>query len=88
MAAEHESEQRVPEPASEPRRNGPVPAPPPRTAEQIRKEISDQREQLTRSLTDLREGVHDARRIPMIIGGALLAGVAAFAAFKAVHGRD
>jgi hypothetical protein len=39
------------------------------------------------AIADLREDVHSARRIPMIIGGALLAGIAAFAAFKAVQGR-
>ena len=34
------------------------------------------------ALSDLREGVHDARRIPMIVGGALLAGVAAVRGFQ------
>ena len=58
-----------------------------RNAEVIRTELSSERRQLTDALADLREDVNSARRIPMIIGGALLAGVAAFAAFKAVHGR-
>jgi hypothetical protein len=58
-----------------------------RNAEVIRAELSSERSQLTDALADLREDVNSARRIPMIIGGALLAGVAAFAAFKAVHGR-
>ncbi len=58
------------------------------SAEQIRAQISSEREGLTDALADLREDVNSARRIPMIVGGALLAGVAAFAAFKAVHGRD
>lgn len=58
-----------------------------RNAEVIRAELSSERKQLTDALADLREDVNSARRIPMIIGGALLAGVAAFAAFKAVHGR-
>lgn len=58
-----------------------------RNAEVIRAELSSERRQLTDALADLREDVNSARRIPMIIGGALLAGVAAFAAFKAVHGR-
>ena len=58
-----------------------------RNAEVIRAELSSERKQLTDALADLREDVNSARRIPMIIGGALLAGIAAFAAFKAVHGR-
>jgi hypothetical protein len=58
-----------------------------RNAEVIRTELSSERKQLTDALADLREDVQSARRIPMIVGGALLAGVAAFAAFKAVHGR-
>jgi hypothetical protein len=58
-----------------------------RNAEVIRAELSSERRQLTDALADLRKDVNSARRIPMIIGGALLAGVAAFAAFKAVHGR-
>ena len=59
-----------------------------RNAEVIRAELSSERKQLTDALADLREDVNSARRIPMIIGGALLAGIAAVAAFKAVHGRD
>jgi hypothetical protein len=58
-----------------------------RNAEVIRTELSSERRQLTDALADLREDVQSARRIPMIVGGALLAGIAAFAAFKAVHGR-
>ena len=58
-----------------------------RNAEVIRAELSSERRQLTDALADLREDVNSARRIPMIIGGALLAGAAAFVAFKAVHGR-
>jgi hypothetical protein len=58
-----------------------------RSAEEIRLQLSNEREQLVGALTDLRADVQSARRIPMIIGGALLAGVAAFVAFKAVHGR-
>ena len=58
-----------------------------RNAEVIRTELSSERKQLTDALADLREDVQGARRIPMIIGGALLAGIAAFVAFKAVHGR-
>jgi hypothetical protein len=58
------------------------------SAEELRAQLSSERAQLTDALTDLREDVNSARRIPMIIGGAVLAGIAAFAAFKAVHGRD
>ena len=58
-----------------------------RNAEVIRAELSSERRQLTDALADLREDVNSARRIPMVIGGALLAGAAAFVAFKAVHGR-
>jgi hypothetical protein len=58
-----------------------------RSAEEIRLQLSNEREQLTGALADLRADVQSARRIPMIVGGALLAGVAAFAAFKAVQGR-
>jgi hypothetical protein len=56
-----------------------------RSAEEIRRQLSVEREQLTGALSDLREDVHAARRIPMIIGGALAAGLAAFAAVKAVR---
>lgn len=64
------------------------PKPAERGTEQIRREISDQRNELTRSLSDLREGVHSARRIPLIVGGALVAGVAAVLTVKAVRGDD
>jgi hypothetical protein len=58
-----------------------------RNVEVIRSELSSERRQLTDAIADLREDVQSARRIPMIVGGALLAGVAAFVAFRAVHGR-
>jgi hypothetical protein len=58
-----------------------------RNAEVIRTELSSERRQLTDALADLREDVQSARRIPMIVGGALLAGIAAFAAFRVVYGR-
>jgi hypothetical protein len=58
-----------------------------RSAEEIRLQLSNEREQLVGAIADLREDVQSARRIPMIVGGALLAGIAAFAAFKAVQGR-
>jgi hypothetical protein len=59
-----------------------------RGTEKIRQELTAEREQLTGALTDLRADVQSARRIPMVIGGALLAGIAAYAAFKAVRGGD
>jgi hypothetical protein len=59
---------------------------PARSAEEIRLQLTSEREQLTGALADLRADVNDARRIPMIIGGALLAGIVAFAVVKAVRG--
>ena len=53
-----------------------------RSVEEIRRQISEEREQLTGALADLREDVHAARRIPMIVGGALAAGGAALTALK------
>jgi hypothetical protein len=58
------------------------------TAEELRARISSERTQLTDAISDLREGVHSARRIPMIIGGALLAGIVAYAVFRVVSGRE
>jgi hypothetical protein len=58
-----------------------------RSAEEIRLELTSEREQLTGALAELREDVQSARRIPMIVGGALLAGIATVAAVKAVRGR-
>jgi hypothetical protein len=60
----------------------------PRSADVIRREISDERQKLTRSLSDLREDVQSARRIPLIIGGALLAGLVSVAAVRAARNRD
>ena len=57
------------------------------TVEELRAQLSIEREQLTDALEDLREGVHSARRIPIIIGGALLAGLAAVVAVKIVRSR-
>jgi hypothetical protein len=59
-----------------------------RSAEEIRLELTAERQQLTGALADLRADVQSARRIPMIVGGALLAGIATVAAVKAVRGRD
>jgi hypothetical protein len=53
-----------------------------RSVEEIRRQISEEREQLTGALADLREDVRAARRIPMIVGGALAAGLASLAALK------
>jgi hypothetical protein len=58
-----------------------------RSAEEIRLELTSEREQLTGAVADLRADVQSARRIPMIVGGALLAGIATVAAVKAVRGR-
>ncbi len=56
-----------------------------RSAEEIRRQLATERNQLVDALADLREDVHSARRIPMIVGGALVAGIAAVAALKAVR---
>jgi hypothetical protein len=58
-----------------------------RSAQEIRSELAGEREQLADALTALREDVHAARRIPIIAGGALLAGLAAFAAVKLVRSQ-
>jgi hypothetical protein len=58
-----------------------------RTPEEIRLQLTSERERLTGALAELREEVKSARRIPMIVGGALLAGIAAFAAVKALRDR-
>lgn len=59
-----------------------------RSAEELRGQLAQERAELTDALTALRENVQSARRIPVIIGGGLLAGLAAVVAFKAVRGRD
>ena len=59
-----------------------------RGTEEIRAQLTAEREQLTGAVAELRADLQSARRIPMIVGGALLAGIAAFAAFKAVRGHD
>jgi hypothetical protein len=58
-----------------------------RSAEEIRRQLSEERAELTDALAALREDVHSARRIPMIVGGALLFGLATFAAVKAARKR-
>jgi hypothetical protein len=57
-------------------------APEQRKAEEIRQELSVERAGLTEALATLREDVRSARRIPMIMGGALLAGIATVAAVR------
>ena len=58
-----------------------------RGVEEVKQELSAEREQLVGALADLKKGVHDARRIPIIAGGALMAGLASLAAVKFVRGR-
>jgi hypothetical protein len=58
-----------------------------RNPEEIRRQLSQERAGLTDALATLREDVKSARRIPMMIGGALLAGVVAIAAVKAARKR-
>ena len=54
---------------------------------EVKQELTAEREQLVGALADLRKGVHDARRIPIIAGAALVAGMVTFAAVKFVRGR-
>ena len=53
-----------------------------RTNAEIREEITNERRELTNALADLREDVRAARRIPIMVGGALAAVAAAIAAAK------
>ena len=53
-----------------------------RSPEEIRLQLTSEREQLTGALAQLREEVRDARRIPLIVGGLVLAGVATVAAIR------
>ena len=53
-----------------------------RTDARIREEITNERRELTNALADLREDVRAARRIPIMVGGALAAVAAAIAAAK------
>jgi hypothetical protein len=58
-----------------------------RSPEEIRRALSEERAELTDALAALREDVQSARRIPMMIGGAVLAGLVAVAAVKAARRR-
>lgn len=57
-----------------------------RSTDEIRQQLSSERSELTDALATLREDVRSARRIPLIIGGAIVAGIAAVAVVKAVRG--
>lgn len=57
-----------------------------RTDARIREEITHERRELSNALEDLREDVRAARRIPIIVGGALAAAAAAIAVAK--HFKD
>lgn len=59
-----------------------------RSAEEIRRQLADERSGLTEAVSALREEMNSARRIPMVIGSALVAGLAVFVVAKAVRGRD
>jgi len=58
-----------------------------RGAEQVKQELAAEREELVGALADLRKGVHDARRIPIIAGASLMAGLVTFAAVRFLRGR-
>ena len=53
-----------------------------RTNAQIREDITNERRELTNALADLRDDFRAARRIPIMVGGALAAVAAAIAAAK------
>jgi hypothetical protein len=53
-----------------------------RSPEEIRLQLTSEREQLTGALAQLREEVKSARRIPLIVGGVVLAGVATVVAIR------
>ena len=59
-----------------------------RRHEEVKQELTAEREQLVGALADLRKGVHDARRIPIIAGAALMAGLATFVVVRFVRGDD
>jgi hypothetical protein len=56
-----------------------------RSPEEIRLQLTSEREQLTGALAQLREEVKSARRIPLIVGGVVLAGVATVVAIRKVR---
>ena len=59
-----------------------------RGSEEVRREISDERQQLVDAVSDLRTDVRSAaRKLPMIAGGALAAGVALAAVVAAAKRR-
>ena len=58
-----------------------------RADEEIRREITTERRQLADALDDLRADLRAARRIPVVVGGALAAGLATAAAVVAVRRR-
>ena len=59
-----------------------------RGSEEVRREISAERQQLVDAVSDLRTDVRSAaRKLPMIAGGALAAGVALAAVVAAAKRR-
>lgn len=56
-----------------------------RAEEEIRREIATERDELADALADLREGIYEKRRLAAVVGGALVAGLAATAAVKVVR---
>jgi len=57
----------------------------PRSEEEILREITTERERLADALADLRGDIHAKRRLAIVVGGALAAGLAATAAVKVVR---
>ncbi|MGH3021517.1 MAG: hypothetical protein ACRDNR_15370 [Gaiellaceae bacterium] len=58
-----------------------------RGTEDVRRDITAERQQLADALTDLRTDLRSARRIPAVIGGALVAGLAVAAVVAAARRR-
>ena len=56
-----------------------------RTEDEIHLEVTTEREQLARALADLRQSINSKRRPAAIVGGALVAWLAAKAVFKAIR---
>lgn len=56
-----------------------------RGQDEILREIATERERLADALVDLREGIERRRRVAVVVGGTIAAGLAVAAAIKAVR---
>jgi len=57
----------------------------PRTDEDIRSEITTEREELVDALADLREGIEKKRRLAVVAGTLIAAGLAAGTSVKTIR---